>query len=404
MDGLEQPIDEMEITTVETGSLPYGDAADTAEDPEIFSIESSSSIIQLWCPWTSGQTWIGGSPGSYFGEGYHTGKDYYAIDFNKQGTANADDGESICAAADGTISFISTDNISGGYGWYVRIDHGNGWQTLYAHLKYNPTINPGVKVGQLVTHGTCIGKCGMTGGTSTGIHLHFCLYKDGVSKKPSPMSGQEINRNPTTLVSNNSPVLPGQCKDGSIDSVIKACFKSNGSVSNVGTPIENGGGLYVHAWGPSNSWWVQDFNGGSFGKGIIIKKKHTTNAYCIHGVIWDKYSHMTDAWNKLGLVVSNEYAATRSPWKTNGTFSRFEKGTIYYNSRTGKAYPVLYSSTINWNNPKVNTKTICGYYETHGGTGGSYGFPIGERTKGKKKGLTYYSQKFEGGTIGSYIY
>ena len=57
-----------------------------------------------------------------------------------------------------------------GYGYLVIIDHGNGWQSLYAHLSQ---INVGC--AQNVGQGDTIGLIGMTGGTSTGPHLHFEL-------------------------------------------------------------------------------------------------------------------------------------------------------------------------------------------------------------------------------------
>ncbi len=57
-----------------------------------------------------------------------------------------------------------------GYGNLIIIDHGNGWQSLYAHLSQ---IN--VCCGQNVGQGDLIGLVGMTGGTSTGPHLHFEL-------------------------------------------------------------------------------------------------------------------------------------------------------------------------------------------------------------------------------------
>lgn len=65
-----------------------------------------------------------------------------------------------------------------GYGMRVVIDHGNGFQTLYAHLS-------GVYVnsGQTVTRGAAIGKMGSTG-RSTGIHLHFEVLKNGVLVNP----------------------------------------------------------------------------------------------------------------------------------------------------------------------------------------------------------------------------
>ncbi len=63
-----------------------------------------------------------------------------------------------------------------GYGNVVVIDHGNGWQSLYAHLS---TLN--VECGSYVFQGTAIGGMGSTG-RSSGPHLHFELLSDTYGK------------------------------------------------------------------------------------------------------------------------------------------------------------------------------------------------------------------------------
>lgn len=74
-------------------------------------------------------------------------------------------GVSIYASDDGVVVYSGWNNY--GYGYVVVIDHGNGWQTLYAHLD---TINVGC--GQAVFQGNLIGTMGVTG-NSSGPHLHF---------------------------------------------------------------------------------------------------------------------------------------------------------------------------------------------------------------------------------------
>ena len=70
----------------------------------------------------------------------------------------------IYEAADGTV-VISEWHDS--YGNYVKIDHGEGWSTLYAHqTKRNVTV------GQTIRQGEVLGFVGTTG-SSTGNHLHF---------------------------------------------------------------------------------------------------------------------------------------------------------------------------------------------------------------------------------------
>lgn len=71
----------------------------------------------------------------------------------------------VLAADSGTV--VDATGSGGGYGIMVVIDHGNGYQTLYAHLSQLY-----VKAGQTVRRGDSLGKMGSTG-RSTGIHLHF---------------------------------------------------------------------------------------------------------------------------------------------------------------------------------------------------------------------------------------
>ena len=82
----------------------------------------------------------------------------------------------VLAADGGTVVYAGC--IRYGYGCHIIIDHGNGYQTLYAHLS-----SIGVSAGQSVAQGTVIGSMGSTG-RSTGTHLHFEIRSGGQLLNP----------------------------------------------------------------------------------------------------------------------------------------------------------------------------------------------------------------------------
>lgn len=95
-------------------------------------------------------------------------------------------GDPIPASKSGTVIIARWQDASDptkGYGQYVRIDHGDGYQTTYAHLSAILT-----SVGQSVSQGDIIGACGSTGG-STGNHLHFEIIENGIPINPAPFIG-----------------------------------------------------------------------------------------------------------------------------------------------------------------------------------------------------------------------
>ena len=98
--------------------------------------------------------------------GFHTGTDF-AIAL----------GTPAYAAASGTVTFAGW---KGSYGYLVIIDHGNGYQTYYAHCSALY-----VSAGQTVTQGQNISAVGSTG-NSTGPHLHFEVLT-------RPYYGYEVN-------------------------------------------------------------------------------------------------------------------------------------------------------------------------------------------------------------------
>ncbi|WP_345992584.1 peptidoglycan DD-metalloendopeptidase family protein [Sulfurimonas sp. HSL-1716] len=87
-------------------------------------------------------------------------------------------GTPIMAAGSGRIIFCGRTN---GYGNLIKIAHGDGYVTLYAHQK---AFRHGIRRGKYVKQGQIIGYVGTTG-LSTGPHLHFGLYKDGRAINPA---------------------------------------------------------------------------------------------------------------------------------------------------------------------------------------------------------------------------
>ena len=86
----------------------------------------------------------------------------------------APNGTQILAAASGTVIIANgIDSWGGSYGYYIKIDHGNEIETLYAHCSAI-CVTP----GQQVQQGEVIGFVGSTG-NSTGNHLHFEVWVNG---------------------------------------------------------------------------------------------------------------------------------------------------------------------------------------------------------------------------------
>lgn len=85
-------------------------------------------------------------------------------------------GTPIKAIADGTVIYSGYDKT--GFGYVVKIDHGNGIETWYAHCS-----KLYVKAGEQVNAGDTISAVGSTG-NSTGPHLHLEIRKDGKPVNP----------------------------------------------------------------------------------------------------------------------------------------------------------------------------------------------------------------------------
>ncbi|MCS6908596.1 MAG: M23 family metallopeptidase [Anaerolineales bacterium] len=101
---------------------------------------------------------------------YSPSTNHFGIDID------GETGDAVYAADSGVVVYAGWNNW--GYGNVIVINHGNGWQTLYAHLS---AIN--VTCGQSVYQGSIIGAVGSTG-NSTGSHLHFEMMYNGTKVNP----------------------------------------------------------------------------------------------------------------------------------------------------------------------------------------------------------------------------
>ena len=148
-------------------------------------LEESARLARLIMANQSGGDYIGGemtwpAPGytglsSQYGLRFHpilkVNRMHAGIDIN------VPMGKDIVAANDGKVILSG---VNGGYGNCIIIDHGGKISTLYGH---NSKLL--VKVGDTVTRGQVIAKCGSTG-LSTGPHLHFEVRINGVHTDPLP--------------------------------------------------------------------------------------------------------------------------------------------------------------------------------------------------------------------------
>lgn len=113
---------------------------------------------------------------SFYGEKhpFRKNRPHQGLDFG------AKRGATVKAAQQGKVLIADAKSLNSRYGKAVLIDHGHGYQTLYAHLDgfY-------IEAGQTVEPGQPIGKVGATGRV-TGPHLHFELLIDGIQQDPAP--------------------------------------------------------------------------------------------------------------------------------------------------------------------------------------------------------------------------
>ena len=143
---------------------------------EQFTVEVASEFLDLAWPVSPER----GLTAYFIDSGYvgAFGVQHYALD------VRANQGTYINAAADGVVSEVIFDSESSRYA-YVRIAHRKGVMTVYGHLS-----EIAVEVGDYVTEGQIIGLSGGMPGSigagmrTTGPHLHFEVWQDGLRVDP----------------------------------------------------------------------------------------------------------------------------------------------------------------------------------------------------------------------------
>ncbi len=130
--------------------------------------DTSGSPSDLHCSWQSYHA--------------HKGSDFVLRDFRQM-----DSGVAVIATAKGIVTFVldtlfdrSKQGDTGGFGNYVRIDHGDGFSVDYAHIRKHSAH---VKVGDSVQRGQVLAFVGSSG-RSSDPHLHLEVYKRGALVDP----------------------------------------------------------------------------------------------------------------------------------------------------------------------------------------------------------------------------
>jgi murein DD-endopeptidase MepM/ murein hydrolase activator NlpD len=107
--------------------------------------------------------------------GYRTSPLYGTRQFHEGLDIANQVGTPVMATANGTVT---ESGYSSGYGRYIKVQHGYGMVTLYGHLSKSC-----VSAGERVKKGEVIGNVGNTG-SSTGPHLHYEVWQNGVPTNP----------------------------------------------------------------------------------------------------------------------------------------------------------------------------------------------------------------------------
>ncbi|MDX9893791.1 MAG: M23 family metallopeptidase, partial [Patescibacteria group bacterium] len=336
----------------------------------VFAAEAQKPNLKL--PFPAGETWEvsrgynpDGDPlhenSSHRNYGYWA-DDRYALDFNLQ--ENADLGRPVLAVAPGTVISVSYD---GGWGNTVIIDHGNGYRSRYSHLD-----SFSVKVDQLVIQGYEVGKCGTTG-NSTGPHIHFALYHNGVAELPEPMSGYTGFVNGGKYISDNYGLPVGRRSDGTISQQIVDAFDDNGGIGSMGSPLSR----YIDGQSRPQTVWqwgtceIQVFDNGTLGECAIVYDLNANYAlaYVLHGRLWQYFKANHGPWmnvvngstiNSLGGPIDRERFAFDLASGQTLSVQKMAYGWLVFNAATGQSCALGNDSTFRVDYPDYGDTGVGG--------------------------------------------
>ena len=217
----------------------------------------------------------------YGGENNHLGIDIVGKNYTI---------DTVLAHTSGTVVLIQTGQVNNqgstgnaSYGNFVKINHGNGYYTLYAHLN-----NVSVKVGDKVKIGQELGEMGNTG-NSYGSHTHFEVFKNNVRVNPLEYLDKDLfnsvtesvtrdeNKNQLRVNVDNLRVR----KEASINSEIIGAAKQNAIYNFYETVNKDGYTWYRiddNEWVANKDNWltIYDINSNSDNNELQILKDKIT--------------------------------------------------------------------------------------------------------------------------------
>lgn len=199
--------------------------------------------------------------------------------------------EPVLAAADGVVTYADwMDDTCHrcGFGQGIRIDHGNGFDTLYGHL-WQIRVNK----GRHVFRGEVIGISGATG-NAAGEHLHWSVYRHGTYVGVDPFGWAAPGPDP----------WPDDAGNLFLDGLARSPAVPTASVTAVAAPVGEGPDIAVTWWsaGSGPTYTITAYTDDDPGL-VIAGPTHATGA-TFHGEAGHRYWFRVDAATALGSTDS----------------------------------------------------------------------------------------------------